>query len=131
MTTPYIFPTENGLRCDTQALGWGRWHISGHFHFSVQPWSTRQLMETDHWHKMQAGRRRVDHPRRPAYGGWEAMTPTPSVCCRSGVPEPNALASTRSHTLLLICGAKAPTPTNRITRDHGDEILRTGATRTA
>ena len=32
----------------------GRWHISGHFHFSVQPWSTRQLMETDHWHKMQA-----------------------------------------------------------------------------
>ncbi|HDE2131021.1 TPA: hypothetical protein PCG05_005547, partial [Klebsiella pneumoniae] len=51
---PYIFPTENGLRCDTQALDWGRWHISGHFHFSVQPWSTRQLMETDHWHKMQA-----------------------------------------------------------------------------
>ncbi|MCV5209001.1 hypothetical protein OFC00_29360, partial [Escherichia coli] len=48
MTTPYIFPTENGLRCDTQALDWGRWHISGHFHFSVQPWSTRQLMETDH-----------------------------------------------------------------------------------
>ncbi|MBR7465880.1 DUF4981 domain-containing protein [Klebsiella quasipneumoniae] len=54
MTTPYIFPTENGLRCDTQALDWGRWHVSGHFHFSVQPWSTRQLMETDHWHKMQA-----------------------------------------------------------------------------
>ncbi|PAW15212.1 hypothetical protein CKJ90_30990, partial [Klebsiella pneumoniae] len=23
MTTPYIFPTENGLRCDTQALDWG------------------------------------------------------------------------------------------------------------
>ncbi|HBV4312163.1 TPA: DUF4981 domain-containing protein [Klebsiella quasipneumoniae] len=54
MTTPYIFPTENGLRCDTQALDWGRWHVSGHFHFSVLPWSTRQLMETDHWHKMQA-----------------------------------------------------------------------------
>ncbi|HBT5870784.1 TPA: DUF4981 domain-containing protein [Klebsiella quasipneumoniae] len=54
MTTPYIFPTENGLRCDTQALDWGRWHVSGHFHFSVQPWSTRQLMETDHWHKMEA-----------------------------------------------------------------------------
>ncbi|HBT4755772.1 TPA: DUF4981 domain-containing protein [Klebsiella quasipneumoniae subsp. similipneumoniae] len=54
MSTPYIFPTENGLRCDTQALDWGRWHVSGHFHFSVQPWSTRQLMETDHWHKIQA-----------------------------------------------------------------------------
>ncbi|UMX75378.1 hypothetical protein MJ559_14725, partial [Klebsiella pneumoniae] len=23
-------------------MDWGRWHISGHFHFSVQPWSTRQ-----------------------------------------------------------------------------------------
>ncbi|NGX25155.1 DUF4981 domain-containing protein [Klebsiella quasipneumoniae] len=54
MSTPYIFPTENGLRCDTQALDWGRWHVRGHFHFSVQPWSTRQLMETDHWHKIQA-----------------------------------------------------------------------------
>ncbi|WP_437889855.1 beta-galactosidase [Phytobacter sp. V91] len=53
MTTPYIFPTENGLRCDTLALDWGRWHVTGDFHFSVQPYSTRQLMETDHWHRMQ------------------------------------------------------------------------------
>ena len=53
MTTAYIFPTENGLRCDTKALDWGRWHVAGNFHFSVQPFSTAQLMETDHWHRMQ------------------------------------------------------------------------------
>ena len=53
MSTPYIFPTENGLRCDTQALDWGRWHVAGDFHFSVQPYSTAQLMKTDHWHRMQ------------------------------------------------------------------------------
>lgn len=52
MTTPYIFPTENGLRCDNKALDWGRWHVAGNFHFSVQPYGTTQLMETDHWHRM-------------------------------------------------------------------------------
>ncbi|MDV2875173.1 beta-galactosidase [Phytobacter diazotrophicus] len=53
MTTPYIFPGENGLRCDNKALDWGHWHVAGDFHFSVQPYSTAQLMETDHWHRMQ------------------------------------------------------------------------------
>jgi beta-galactosidase len=59
MSTPYIFPTENGLRCDSTALDWGRWHVSGHFHFSVQPYGTAQLMATDHWHLM-----------RPESGVW-------------------------------------------------------------
>ncbi len=54
MSTPYIFPTENGLRCDNKALDWGRWHVTGDFHFSVQPYSTEQLMATDHWHRMAA-----------------------------------------------------------------------------
>lgn len=53
MTTPYIFPTENGLRCDNKALDWGRWHVAGDFHFSLQPYGTAQLMKTDHWHWMQ------------------------------------------------------------------------------
>lgn len=52
MHTPYIFPTENGLRCDTRQLDWGHWHVEGLFHFSVQPYGTRQLMHTDHWHRM-------------------------------------------------------------------------------
>lgn len=59
MSTPYIFPTENGLRCDSTALDWGRWHVAGHFHFSVQPYGTAQLMATDHWHLM-----------RPESGVW-------------------------------------------------------------
>lgn len=59
MTTPYIFPTENGLRCDSKTLDWGRWHVGGNFHFSVQPYGTTQLMETDHWHWM-----------KPENGAW-------------------------------------------------------------
>ena len=62
MTTPYIFPTENGLRCDNKALDWGRWHVAGDFHFSVQPYSTAQLMETEHWHRM-----------KPENGVWIAL----------------------------------------------------------
>ncbi|MCS5855798.1 hypothetical protein LNO23_15340 [Klebsiella pneumoniae subsp. pneumoniae] len=64
-------------------MDWGRWHISGHFHFSVQPWSTRQLMETDHWHKMQA-EDGVWITLDGLHMGWEAMTPGPPACCRSG-----------------------------------------------
>lgn len=52
MSTPYIFPTENGLRCETKALDWGIWHARGHFHFTIQPWSLEQLMTTSHWHRM-------------------------------------------------------------------------------
>lgn len=53
MHTPYIFPTENGLRCDTRQLQWGQWHVEGDFHFSLQPFGTEQLMYVDHWHRMQ------------------------------------------------------------------------------
>jgi len=53
MNTPYIFPTENGLRCDTRQLQWGKWHVEGDFHFSLQPYGTEQLTRVDHWHRMQ------------------------------------------------------------------------------
>ena len=53
MHTPYIFPTENGLRCNTRQLQWGKWHVEGDFHFSLQPYSTEQLTRVDHWHRMQ------------------------------------------------------------------------------
>ncbi|SUW64255.1 Beta-galactosidase [Buttiauxella agrestis] len=52
MSTPYIFPTENGLRGGTKSLDWGIWQARGNFHFSVQPWSIEQLMTVTHWHKM-------------------------------------------------------------------------------
>ncbi|WP_313668302.1 beta-galactosidase [Atlantibacter sp.] len=53
MHTPYIFPTENGLRCDTRQLQWGKWNVEGDFHFSLQPYGTEQLTRVDHWHRMQ------------------------------------------------------------------------------
>ncbi len=52
MATPYIFPTENGLRCNTRHLSVGEWHAKGKFHFSLIPYSTHQLTETTHWHLM-------------------------------------------------------------------------------
>ncbi|SFT42336.1 beta-galactosidase [Kosakonia arachidis] len=48
--TPYIFPGENGLRCNTRAVWYGahQWH--GDFHFSLGCYSDDQLRETTHHH---------------------------------------------------------------------------------
>ncbi|ATA18132.1 beta-galactosidase [Gibbsiella quercinecans] len=51
--TPYIFPGENGLRCDTRRLQYGTWQISGRFHFSLSRYSLRQLMACSHQHLLQ------------------------------------------------------------------------------
>ena len=48
--TPYIFPSENGLRCNTRQLEFGRWQWKGNFHFGLSRFSQRQLMETSHQH---------------------------------------------------------------------------------
>ncbi|WP_368267983.1 beta-galactosidase [Enterobacter cloacae] len=50
MHTPYIFPTENGLRCDTRELVLGTHQLNGQFHFSVSRYSQQQLRETTHHH---------------------------------------------------------------------------------
>lgn len=50
MHTPYIFPTENGLRCDTRELEVGMHQLQGQFHFSVSRYSQQQLRETTHRH---------------------------------------------------------------------------------
>lgn len=50
MHTPYIFPTENGLRCDTRELLLGAHRLNGLFHFSVSRYSQQQLHETTHHH---------------------------------------------------------------------------------
>ncbi|WP_195743449.1 beta-galactosidase small subunit-related protein, partial [Serratia marcescens] len=42
--TPYIFPGENGLRCDTRSLRYGGWRIDGRFHFSLSRYGLQQLM---------------------------------------------------------------------------------------
>ncbi|CNH37573.1 beta-galactosidase [Yersinia pekkanenii] len=50
MHTPYIFPSENGLRCDTNTLNYGNWKLTGQFHFGISRYSTQQLMAISHQH---------------------------------------------------------------------------------
>lgn len=50
MSTPYIFPTENGLRCHTHELRYGMHRLKGDFHFGIGRYSQRQLRETTHQH---------------------------------------------------------------------------------
>lgn len=50
MHTPYIFPSENGLRCNTRNLNYGNWQLTGQFHFGISRYSTQQLMTTNHQH---------------------------------------------------------------------------------
>ncbi|WON78403.1 beta-galactosidase [Serratia sp. UGAL515B_01] len=51
--TPYIFPSENGLRCNTQRLRYGNLQAEGHFHFSLSRYSLQQLMSCSHAHLLQ------------------------------------------------------------------------------
>jgi beta-galactosidase len=48
--TPYVFPSENGLRCDTQQLDYGSNTWQGNFHFNISRYSQTQLRETSHRH---------------------------------------------------------------------------------
>ena len=52
MHTPYIFPSENGLRCDTRSLSLGETSVKGQFHFSVSPYGQHQLAEAAHTHEL-------------------------------------------------------------------------------
>ena len=46
--TPYVFPTDNGLRCDTRQLRLGELDIRGRFHFSLSRYSQQQLAAARH-----------------------------------------------------------------------------------
>ncbi|MDX6018928.1 beta-galactosidase [Scandinavium sp. V105_16] len=48
--TPYIFPSENGLRCDTRELRYGAHRWQGEFHFSLSRYGQQQLHEVSHQH---------------------------------------------------------------------------------
>ena len=50
LQTPYIFPTENGLRCETRELAVGAHVLQGNFHFSLSRHGQQQLRETTHRH---------------------------------------------------------------------------------
>jgi len=48
--TPYVFPSENGLRCATRQLGYGNHQWQGDFQFNLSRYSQQQLAETSHRH---------------------------------------------------------------------------------
>ncbi|MFT5208564.1 MAG: beta-galactosidase [Flavobacterium sp.] len=52
MHTDYIFPSENGLRCDTSTLHLGNLTMSGNFHFGVSEYGTTQIMQAAHQHEL-------------------------------------------------------------------------------
>lgn len=52
MHTPYIFPSDNGLRCDTQLLKVGDMELTGQFHFSVSQYGQQQLAQANHTYEL-------------------------------------------------------------------------------
>ncbi|MRT58600.1 beta-galactosidase [Enterobacteriaceae bacterium RIT693] len=50
MYTPYVSPSENGLRCDTSRLEYGCNQWLGEFHFNIGRYSQKQLSEATHRH---------------------------------------------------------------------------------
>ena len=51
--TPYVFPSENGLRGGTRQLNAGSWQVNGDFAFSLSRFSLEQLREASHRHLLQ------------------------------------------------------------------------------
>jgi beta-galactosidase len=52
--TNYIFPSENGLRCEVSELTLGDIEVRGKFHFSVSRYGQRQLEAATHTHQLSA-----------------------------------------------------------------------------
>jgi beta-galactosidase len=54
MHTDYIFPSENGLRCDVSQAQIGAVTLTGRFHFGVSRYGREQLMTSTHYHQLRA-----------------------------------------------------------------------------
>ena len=52
MHTNYIFPSENGLRCDVSAMTLGNIHVAGQFNFSITEYGQAQLAAARHTHDL-------------------------------------------------------------------------------
>lgn len=57
MHTPYIFPSDNGLRSDCRRLELNQFSVSGDFHFSVSPFGQAQLRQARHSHELTDNKR--------------------------------------------------------------------------
>ena len=54
LSTPYVFPSENGLRGGTRQLDGGSWQVCGDFSFTLGRYSLEQLRDTSHRHLLRA-----------------------------------------------------------------------------
>ncbi|MCX8957693.1 beta-galactosidase [Erwinia psidii] len=52
LCTPYVFPSENGLRGGTRELTFGAITVTGDFHFSLNRYSLEQLRDVSHRHQL-------------------------------------------------------------------------------
>jgi beta-galactosidase len=53
MHTDYVFPSENGLRCDVRKAQIGQLELSGHFHFAVSRYSQQNLTKASHINELE------------------------------------------------------------------------------
>lgn len=78
MHTPYIFPTDNGLRSDCTALSCGNLRVEGEFSFSVSEYSQSMLAEAKHTNELRAGtvlHVHIDH-KHMGVGGDDSWSPS-------------------------------------------------------
>lgn len=78
MHTPYIFPTDNGLRTHCEFLALDSLTVSGDFHFSVSQYSQQQLDEAKHTCDLQSEENvhvYIDHAHM-GVGGDDSWSPS-------------------------------------------------------
>lgn len=78
MHTPYIFPTDSGLRCGTQWLQVNELAISGDFQFSVSQYAQQTLAKAKHTCDLMAEKTiyvRLDH-QHMGVGGDDSWSPS-------------------------------------------------------
>ncbi|MDD1782623.1 beta-galactosidase [Enterovibrio sp. ZSDZ35] len=78
MYTPYIFPTDSGLRCGTHWMQAGKIQVSGDFQFNVSRFDPMQLTDAKHTNELMAEDKMyvyVDH-RHMGVGGDDSWSPS-------------------------------------------------------
>jgi beta-galactosidase len=78
MHTPYIFPTDNGLRSDCQLLEIGKLTVQGEFLFATSPYSQNQLAAAKHTNQLVADdviHVHIDH-QHMGVGGDDSWSPS-------------------------------------------------------
>ena len=76
--TDYIFPSENGLRCDCNSLEINQLVINGNFHFSISQYGQQKLAKALHTHELKADKYfhvHIDH-QHMGIGGDDSWSPS-------------------------------------------------------